>query len=114
MIRAGDLDRLVRIERSVADDAADGAGSGSWLLVDEVWAQIQDRLPSRGEQLVAGGTTASRPARVRMGFRTDVTADMRFVDGDRVMQIISAPAELGRREGLELMVEDYSAAGNTA
>jgi len=37
---------------------------------------------------------------------------MRFVMGYRVMQIVAGPAELGRREGLEFMVEDYTSAGN--
>lgn len=114
MIRARDLDRFIRIERPQPDDSADGAGSGTWPLVDEVWAQIRDLLPSRGQQLANGMTTATRPARVRMWYRDDVTPKMRFVDGDRVMQIVSGPAELGRRVGLEFMVEDYRPAGNAA
>ncbi len=39
---------------------------------------------------------------------------MRFLIGNRIMQIIAGPAELGRREGLEFMVEEYSPAGNAA
>src|SRR3546814_9150042 len=68
-------------------------------------------LPSRGEKLADGINVASRPARVRMRFRTDVTPDMRFVIDGRVMQIIAGPAELGHREGLEFMVEEYCPAG---
>ena len=30
------------------------------------------------------------------------------------MQIVSPPAELGRRDGLEFMVVDYNTAGNAA
>lgn len=110
----GTLDRRVRIERSVADDAFDGAGSGAWEPVATVWASVVDALPSRGERLAEGMNMAARPARVRMRYRTDVTGDMRFVTGDRVMQIISGPAELGRREALEFMVEEYRPAGNAA
>ena len=57
-----------------------------------------------------------------MRFRDGVTTAMRFVllrwDGsvwvsaDRIMQIVSGPAVLGRREGIEFMVEDYSAGGD--
>jgi hypothetical protein len=47
-----------------------------------------------------------------MHYRAGLTAAMRFVEGDRVMQIISGPAELGFRDGLEFMVEEYSAGGN--
>lgn len=114
MISAGELDRRLRIERPVADTALDGAGSGTWQLVAEVWGSVVDALPSRGERLADGLNAAARPARVRIRFREGVTGDMRFVMGARVMQIISGPAEIGRREGLEFMVEEYSPAGNPA
>lgn len=113
-LAAGALDRRVRIERPVADESLDGAGSGDWELVATVWAQVQDALPSRGERLADGINVASRPARVRMRYRGDITADMRFVTGTRVLQIVAGPAELGRREGLEFMAEDYQPAGNAA
>lgn len=119
LVKAGALDRRVRIERPVADDSFDGAGSGSWEEVATVAASIVDALPSRGERLGEGINATTRPARVRMRYRTDVTAAMRLVEivsgGDgRVMQIITVPAELGRRDGLEMMVEEYSPAGNSA
>ena len=113
-LAAGSLNRKLRIERPIADTSFDGAGSGPWGLVGRAWANVQDMLPSRGEQLADGVNLSSRPARVRLRFRTDITSDMRFVLGDRVMQIVAGPAELGHREGLEFMVEDYSAPGNTA
>ncbi|MCU6454348.1 head-tail adaptor protein [Sphingomonas sp. A2-49] len=111
---AGSLDRRVRIERPVSDDAIDGAGSGAWAPVAIVWASVVDALPSRGERLADGLNVAARPARVRMRYRDDVTAAMRFVLGDRIMQIVAGPAEIGRREAVEFMVEDYSSAGNAA
>lgn len=111
---AGSLDRRIVIERPVADTSIDGAGAGNWEPVATVWASVQDMLPSRGERLAQGINVAARPARVRMRFRADVTPDMRFVMDSRVMQIVSGPAELGRRDGLEFMVEEYSTAGNAA
>jgi head-tail adaptor len=119
-MKAGTLDSLLRIEQPQADDALDGAGSGEWVtLVAMVWAQVQDMLPSRSERIDNGFNVSARPSRVRMHYRADVTSDMRFVDitnGDdgRIMQIVSGPAIIGRRDGLEFMVEDYSPAGNTA
>ena len=110
----GTLDRRIRIERPIADGSFDGAGSGRWEPVVTVWANVKDALPSRAEKLGEGINMAARPARVRMRFRDDVTADMRFVMGKRIMQIVSGPAELGRREALEFMVEEYSPAGNPA
>lgn len=110
----GILDRELIIERPVPDTSIEGAGSGTWQVVAKVWAQVQDALPSRAERLDSGINVSSRPARVRMHYRDDVDASMRFVMGDRVMQIVAGPAELGRREGLEFMVTDYSTAGNAA
>lgn len=104
----------IRIERPLPGAAFDDAGSGTWVLVSNVAAEVQDVLPSRSERLAGGINAAARPARVRMRYRTDITPDMRFVMGDRIMQIIAGPAELGVREESEFMVEDYSSAGNAA
>lgn len=114
ILDARTLDRRVLIQRPVPDESFDGAGSGQWENVDTVWASVQDALLSRAERLADGINVASRPARVRMRFRADVTASMRFVVADRIMQIIAGPAELGRRDGLEFMVEEYSLSGNGA
>ena len=116
----GELDSLIRIERPVPGVELDAAGSGVWETVEEdVWAVIRDMLPSRGEKIADGINVAERPARVRMYFREDVTSDMRFVDttdgiDGRIMEIVSGPARIGRREGLEFMVVDYTSAGNGA
>lgn len=124
--RLGRLDRRVRIEKPVASGSFTGAGKGSWATVADTRASIQDALPSRGERLADGLNATTRPARVRMRYRDDVSASMRlvllrydtdaaaWVATDRVMQITTVPAELGRRDGLEMMVEDYSPAGNAA
>lgn len=113
-MRLGALNRRIRIERPVSDTAFDGAGSGGWTLVIEVWAEVKDMLPSRGDRIAEGINVSARPARVRMRYRDGITSDMRFVVAGRIMQIVSGPAELGRREGLEFMVEEYRPAGNPA
>lgn len=116
---ASRLKDRIRIEEPVSDESFDGAGSGDWTIVqDNVAAEIVDMLPSRGERLANGINVATRPARVRLRYRTDIKPSMRFVEkvGDvdgRVMQIIAGPAQLGR-EAVEFMVEDYSTAGNAA
>lgn len=85
-------------------------------------------LPSRGERLADGINVASRPARVRIRFRRDVSSSMRVLVGrnlrgddgepywqtDREAQIVTVPAELGFHEALEFIIEDYTSAGNTA
>jgi len=127
-ISSRDLDRRIRIERPVADTSLDGAGAGTWGLVTETWAQVQDALPSRGEKLADGINVATRPARVRIRYRAGITPDMRVLVGrnlkdaegqpywqtGRTAQIITEPAEIGRRQWLEFMVEEYRPAGNGA
>lgn len=128
VLNIGAMDRRIRIERSVADEAFDGAGSAQWSPVATVWAEVRDLLPSRGEKLADGLNVAARPSRVRIRWRRDVTSAMRILIGrmvkdgagnpiwqtDRTAQIITVPAELGRREGLEFVIEDYSTAGSPA
>lgn len=107
----------------VADTSFDGAGSGEWEPVCELAAEVLDVLPSRSEKLADGINLAANPARVRMRYRSDITSAMRclvlrWADGEwkiaRTMQIVAGPAEIGHREGLEFMAEDYSVAGNAA
>lgn len=127
-MKKGKLRDRVRFERPVADESFGGAGSGTYEHVCEVWAEVQDMLPSRGERLAEGVNVANRPARVRMAYRDDLSSNMRILIGrslkdgqgevywhtDRILQIVSGPARLGRREGLEFMAEEYSPAGNPA
>jgi head-tail adaptor len=121
-------DCRLRIERPVPDESFDGAGSGTWEPVAEVWANVQDVKPSRGERLAEGLNVATRPARIRIRHRAGIDSSMRalighYVNGendqrewvtDRTVQIITEPAELGRREAIEFMVESYRPAGNGA
>ncbi len=122
-MKKGALRDRIRIERPIADESFAGAGSGTWQKVAEAWAEVQDVLPSRGERVANGINLATRPARVRMSHRTDITPDMRFLllrrrAGDwiveRVMQIIAGPATIRQPYGVEFMVEDYSTAGDGA
>jgi head-tail adaptor len=116
---ASRLKDRVRIERPVADDSFDGAGSGEWSTVQEdVSAEIVDELPSRDERIANGMKSASRRSRLRLRYRTDITSGMRFVEttddvDGRILDIVGGPARLGR-ELIEFMVEEYSPAGNAA
>jgi len=116
--KASRYNRQIQIQRPVADGEFDGAGSGEWVDVGKpIWASVVDKLPSKGEQLAEGINITTRPARVRMRYRTDVTTAMRFVMTKpfaRTVQIVAGPAELGVRDEIEFMVEEYSPAGNGA
>ena len=127
-MRKGKLKDRVRFERPVAKKGLAGAGSGTWEPVCEVWAEVQDALPSRGERLTDGINATARPARVRLAYRPGLDTSMRIHVGrnlkdangdvawhtDRTLQLVSGPAELGRREGLEFMAEEFNPAGNAA
>ncbi len=112
---ASRLKDRIRIERPVTDSGFKGAGSGGWALVaKDVPAEVEDVLPSRAERLAEGINIATRPARVIIRDRPGITAAMRFVMGDRIMQIVAGPAVNNKLRALEFMVEDYSVAGNAA
>lgn len=108
----GTLDRLITIERRVVtQDPVYGTSSSTWETHATVWAQVRDVLPSRAESLDDSVSIARRPARIRMRYRSDITSDMRIQVDGRTLRIIAGPAELGRREALELMAEELSSSG---
>ena len=72
VVRPGELEHFVRLERKVDNADFGSAGTEEWELVDEIWIGIRDSLPSRGERTEGGFTTSTRPARVRMYWRDDV------------------------------------------
>lgn len=114
IIKAEDLDTLIRLEAQypVADTVYRTQDEVEWTLVEEIWAQVRDVLPSKGEQIDGSIEQARRPARIRMRWRDDIDGSMRVVVDGRVMQIISGPAMMGRREGTEIIAEEYSTPGS--
>ncbi|WBX86339.1 phage head closure protein [Sphingosinicella microcystinivorans] len=111
---ASKLDTRIRIERkSATSDPLYGTETITWTTFATVWAEVQDVLPSRAERLADSIIIANRPARIRMRHLAGITADMRVIIGNRGLQIVSGPAEIGRREGIELIVEQHSSEGAT-
>lgn len=115
MIKSGDLDRRITFQsRTGTQDSATGAYTYSWANLatnPTVWAQVRDVLPSRAESVDADIDMQRRPARIRCRYRSDITSDMRIVYDGRTLRIVSGPVELGRREGLEMIAEEYSTEG---
>lgn len=112
----GSLDRRIRIEsKTTTQDASYGTEVITWGTYKTLWANVQEVLPSKGESQAQGIRIAERPARVRTRYTTGITSDMRVIyldRDDRVMKILTPPVELGRKDGLEFMVADYSTAGD--
>jgi len=109
------LDEQVTIEqRTVEKDpdyGTDIEGSEAWLPVAvEVWANVQDQLPSRGESTSNGLTTAATRTRLRIQSDARITTAMRVTlhgKGNRLMQIIAGPALLDDRRHVEFMLEGF-------
>jgi len=109
---ASRLDTRIRIERKVVTpDALYGTETVTWEEFATVWAEVQDVLPSRAERLADSIVIANRPARIRMRYLAGITADMRVTIGDRILHIVSGPAEIGRRKAIELIAEQHSSEG---
>jgi len=114
----GKLDRRIRIEaKTVTQDPDYGTETIAWTTFATVWANVQEVLPSKSENQTDGIRIAERPARVRIRYLAGINSAMRVVwlDRDnRLMKIVAGPAELGRREGIEIMCAAYSTEGEAA
>jgi head-tail adaptor len=101
-------------ERTGTQDSGTGAWSYAWrdLLTDpDEWAEVQDILPSRAEDVADNIDIRRRPCRIRTLFRDDITSAMRVAFEGRTLEIIAGPVELGRRDGLEMICEELSTQG---
>lgn len=108
----GKLDKRCRIETpSVSQDAVYGSPVTTWATFAVVWCNVQDVLPSRDESLRNTTIATTTRTRLRMRYRGDIDTSMRIVmlrPTETVYEIIGGPAEIGRRDGIELMIEKSS------
>ena len=116
---AGTLDRRITIQaKTVTTNPDYGTQTVVWTdFAARIPAQVVDSLPSRAENDQQGIKIAVQPARVRIRYMSGITSDMRVVlhgVTDRVMQITAGPAEIGRRQFVELMCETFSTTGAAA
>lgn len=106
------LDRRITIrKKSVAQDATYGTEAITWALLALVWAEWVDAQPSRSDSVRQGLEQAANQARVRIRYREDVDSSMRVEYRGYIWQIIGGPAEIGRREYIEFVVERYTSSG---
>lgn len=108
------LDRRITIERRVTTkDATYSSPVTTWTEVARVWAEVRDVLPSRAESVQTDAVQASRQSRIRIRYREGIDSTMRVRYGQRILQIIGGPAEIGRKHFLEFMAEEFSSAGGS-
>lgn len=107
-------DRRVRIEhKAVTRDPKFNSEVVTWVPIadtPEVWASVLDALQSNSEATGPALRLSTGQTKVEMMFRTDVDRTMRIVllDRARILQIVDL-AEMGRRGGLQLACEEFSA-----
>lgn len=104
-IKAGDLDRVVRIERASVAVNAFGEDVLSWAELASVWAAYWP--VSDGEKWRAGMVESRRIARFTIRYSAavaDVGGEDRLVHGGAVWSITGVK-EIGRRRWLEITAE---------
>lgn len=87
--RIGELRHLVRLESPLATPDGAGGQTLQYALIGEVWCKL---LPRDGSEQGAGEgefQQASNTHEVWLRWRGDVTSEMRFVLGSRVLEITS-------------------------
>jgi SPP1 family predicted phage head-tail adaptor len=113
----GILDRRVRVERkTVSQDPDYGSQVETWATYVETWASIQDITTNNQERTNSDLRQLTRPCRVKMRYFPDIDPTMRLVvldRGERILSIVSKPAELGRKDGIEFMCQEFETGGES-
>jgi SPP1 family predicted phage head-tail adaptor len=101
-MRAGKLDRRIRIESKSATLDSYGQEVISWVLVDEVWAEID---PKRGNEIMASMQTTPEATKIfRIRYLSTVNENCRIVYRSEAYDI-KYIAEIGRQEGMEITAQ---------
>lgn len=120
-MRGGQLDRRITILAPGPDvDGGEyGPQPGEYAPIfrgERIPARRVDDLPSNSESIAEGLRLAHRPAKLHIRYRPDITSDMRIImhdESDKVYEISGGPAEIGRREWIELTIREYSTSGDS-
>lgn len=103
--------RLVIERRTTTADPAYGSAVEVWSVFKRLRGEVQDLLPSRGESIAEGINVASRPCRIRIRHRDDITSDMRVRIGTRTLRIVTMTADINRGRDIEFVAEEVTTAG---
>lgn len=109
LINSDDMRHRVRIEYElITQDPDFGTDVVVWAELGTRWGNVQDVLPSRSESVQDGLEVSRNQTRLRMLYWTDIDSSMRVKINDVAYQIISGPAVIGDKDGIELMLEKVS------
>lgn len=101
-MKAGNLNRRIRIERPVAARSPSGQVKVmGWEPVASVWAHI--RVTNGKEYIVSGAEISELKVSFRIRWRSDVTTEMRLSYAGMVYEIEAVLPDLARREHVDLV-----------
>lgn len=110
-MRIGRLDTPVRFEKQVETPNTEYGGSDiSWATHLECFADLTDITTRNQESTMSDLRQMKRPCSLVVRYNDTIDSTMRVIVLDRsnrLLQIVSKPAEIGRKEGLEMMCQDY-------
>lgn len=114
-LAAGELDTEVQILGPTrAKNATYGTETITFAAIASGWAKVTPILPSKAENIEGDIDFARHPSRVWMRWRDDIKGTMRLSFDGQEHEIVSGPIKLGRRDGIELIVQRYSTKGQDA
>lgn len=99
-MKAGKMDRIVRIEQQVTAQDSFGEPIVTWAVLDTAWAEVSPLRAS--ERFTSQQFSAEVDTRFRLRWRSDVDATMRIIHDGAAYDIASV-TEIGRREGIEII-----------
>ena len=86
---AQQLSHFLKLQQLTGGQDPDGQPVDTWVDVADVWADV--RFLNGTESIKADAEVATARCSVRILYRTDVTAGMRFLEGATVYEIESPP-----------------------
>lgn len=111
-MKIGKLDTPVRFERQVETPNGDFGGSDiSWVTHMTCFAEVMDITTRMQESTKSDLRQMARPCKVTIRYNDTIDSTMRIIVLDRsnrMLQIVSKPAEIGRKEAMEMMCHDYA------
>ncbi|KDR34721.1 head-tail adaptor protein [Caballeronia grimmiae] len=100
MMRAGDLNRRVRIERNGSGTDDLGQPVDGWTEVATVWGNV--RMLSGKETAQANADVGSATASIRIRYRTDITNGMRAIVDGVIFNILQPLPNVAARDYTDL------------
>lgn len=106
MTTIGERNRPLQIQQSISTYDTEGTPQEDWTTIGRVFAAVQPLTAQ--ESLIAAQAGVQITHLVTVGYRPDLAAptahDLRFVDGARVLEVVTQPIDLDSRH-VELQIQ---------